>query len=187
VSVPWLVIRAAWLVLVLYWIAAWRLSARHAKRTERSQAAAGQWGNVAALVLTAGIIAFGPRSLLYLPSVVVQWIGAVLAILGCVLAVAARAQLGANWSPHATLKANQDLIQTGAYSVTRHPIYTGILTLLAASALALGELRVLIAFVILAYSFHQKAKAEEALMQDHFGVAYANYRLRVKRLVPLLW
>ena len=32
---PWLVIRAAWLIVILYWIAAWRWSALQGKRTDR--------------------------------------------------------------------------------------------------------------------------------------------------------
>ena len=131
--------------------------------------------------------ALGPRTRLYTAGAILQWTGAALAVAGCAFAIWARLRLGSNWSPHAVIKTDHDLLQTGPYAWSRHPIYTGLLTGLLGSAIAQGRLRGYLAFGVLAVSFHYKAKAEEVLLSERFGPQYTEYQRRVCRLVPLIW
>jgi protein-S-isoprenylcysteine O-methyltransferase Ste14 len=181
-----MVVWAAWLITVGVWIAMAAFG-KGGKPTERSQDSTTRAIHIAALVGALLLLAFGPRWALYTPSLSLKWVGAFIATLGCAMAISARLRLGSNWSPHASLKSGQELIQTGAYAITRHPIYTGLLTALAATAISLGEVRGFAAFAVLAISFHYKASAEEDFLRDQFGARYEAYSQRVKRLVPFVW
>jgi len=69
----------------------------------------------------------------------------------------------------------------------RHPIYTGLLFGLIGSALALGQWRGLLAVAIFLLAVLRKIRLEERWMRERFGVAYDDYRARVKALVPFLF
>ena len=61
--------------------------------------------------------------------------GAVLLVAATAFTVWARLTLGAMWSADVHVRADHRLRTTGPYAVTRHPIYTGMLWMLAATAL----------------------------------------------------
>jgi protein-S-isoprenylcysteine O-methyltransferase Ste14 len=83
------------------------------------------------------------------------------------------------------LRHGHELIVDGPYRRARHPIYTGILVAFAGTALAIGELRGLIAVVIAAVAYWRKVGLEEALLRREFGEAYDDYAHRVKALNPV--
>jgi protein-S-isoprenylcysteine O-methyltransferase Ste14 len=66
----------------------------------------------------------------------------------------------------------------------RHPIYSGQLLAIMGTAVLVGELRGLLALAIVAVSFWFKLQLEERWLGEQFGPAYADYRKRVKALVP---
>src|SRR5450432_2396030 len=70
------------------------------------------------------------------------------------LAVWARRHLGRNWSCAITQKMDHELVHTGPYRTIRHPIFTAMLGMFAASAAVSGTSHALIALaiVIIAYS-----------------------------------
>jgi protein-S-isoprenylcysteine O-methyltransferase Ste14 len=102
------------------------------------------------------------------------------------VAVWARLILGRNWSGVITLKEGHELIERGPYRVVRHPIYTGILAMLAGTAIALGYFGGFLGFLLVFVSFWLKLKREEDLMLEHFPAKYAAYQRRVKRIIPFL-
>src|SRR5438128_3667440 len=61
-------------------------------------------------------------------------------ILGLLFSVWARFALGSNWSGTVTIKTGHRLIRRGPYRWIRHPIYTGMLTALLATAIVQGLL-----------------------------------------------
>ena len=110
-----------------------------------------------------------------------------LAITGLVLMLWARVTLGSNWSGMVVFKENHELVTGGPYAIVRHPIYTGLLTMLLGNVLffgvAGGRVWLVIAFVV----FWLKSRDEERLMTRHFPDEYAAYRARVKALVPFVF
>jgi protein-S-isoprenylcysteine O-methyltransferase Ste14 len=182
-AVPSMLIWAAWLTVFAVWIS----KAGDSKRTEQSQALRARAMHSLAAVATAALLLAGPTVRLYRVTTWHRWTGAILTVAGCAFAVLARIQLGRNWSAHAVLKQGQQLIQSGVYAWTRHPIYTGLLAALAGTAFTTGRLRGALAFAVLALSFHFKANAEEELMAQRFPAEYPDYRRRVRRLIPLIW
>jgi protein-S-isoprenylcysteine O-methyltransferase Ste14 len=103
-----------------------------------------------------------------------------------ILALWARRTIGANWSGIVTLKRDHELVTGGPYRYVRHPIYSGILAMFLATALAVGRAGGFMGFVLCFASFWIKLRQEEALMMRHFPERYPAYRARVKALVPFV-
>jgi protein-S-isoprenylcysteine O-methyltransferase Ste14 len=59
----------------------------------------------------------------------------------------------------------------------------GLVIWIAVFAVRIGA----VAFAVLAFSFHHKPTTEVAFLERHFGDRYTDDRMRVRRLVPLLW
>jgi len=103
---------------------------------------------------------------------------------GVAIAFWARWHLGANWSGVVTLKEGHELIRTGPYRTIRHPIYTGILLAMLGSAIAVGEIRGLLAVAIAWLSFYTKARREESLLTQEFGERFAEHLRRTGMFLP---
>ncbi len=73
--------------------------------------------------------------------------------------------LGRNWSSRVTLKVGHELIQRGPYHVVRHPIYTGLLTMVLGSAILLGYIGAFVGMLVFFAGLWIKLRQEEALMR----------------------
>lgn len=101
-----------------------------------------------------------------------QFIGAILLIASTLFALWSRFVLGTMWSPAAAVKSDHQLRTDGPYRITRHPIYTGMLGMLAGTALVF-----LVALPVLLISlavFLSKISNEEQLMAEQFGEQYTD-------------
>jgi protein-S-isoprenylcysteine O-methyltransferase Ste14 len=103
---------------------------------------------------------------------------------GLIFSLTARIYLGENWSGTITIKKNHQLIQSGPYSITRNPIYTGFLMAFAGCAMSLGQLRGWLGIIFLLAAMLVKIKKEEEFMQQVFGNSFQSYKAKVKRLIP---
>ncbi|MCT7949592.1 isoprenylcysteine carboxylmethyltransferase family protein [Ancylothrix sp. C2] len=115
------------------------------------------------------------------------WIIAVsLAIAGGILIIKALLDLGNNLTPLPQPKETNQLVQTGIYSIVRHPLYSGIIFLGLAFTIYHQSLTHLLGSLILFIFFDIKAKREENLLsQKHSD--YPDYQKRVKKLLPGLY
>ena len=111
---------------------------------------------------------------------------AILCLCGLGFCLWARAVLGRNWSGTVTLKENHELIVRGPYRLVRHPIYTGLLAMLIASAMEQGHIAGMIGLIFVFVSFWIKLNAEEEVMRNQFPHQYAAYAARVKRIIPFI-
>ena len=180
-----LVIAICWAVFIVVWA----VTALFVKRTvERSLG----WARVVAFAAVIGVYAALRGSpvmqrQLWPRNEAVGLTADLLALLGLVIALWARAALGRNWSGTIAFKEDHELIQRGPYAWVRHPIYSGLLLMVLGTAIDSTRLA---SFAFLATGFVVvviKARAEEQLMLRHFPDAYARYRRRVKALVPWVW
>jgi protein-S-isoprenylcysteine O-methyltransferase Ste14 len=114
----------------------------------------------------------------------VEWIAVALTAAGVGVAIWARWHLGANWSGVVTLKEGHELIRTGPYRSIRHPIYTGILLAILGTALAIGEVRGLVALAIAWGSFYFKARREESFLAQEFGPRFAEHQQHTGMFLP---
>ncbi|MGB8341187.1 MAG: isoprenylcysteine carboxylmethyltransferase family protein, partial [Chthoniobacterales bacterium] len=110
----------------------------------------------------------------------------ILCICGVGFCFWARAVLGRNWSGTVTLKENHELIVRGPYRLVRHPIYTGLLAMVVATAIQLGHLGGIIGLALIFVSFWIKSSHEEEVMRKQFPDQYPAYRERVKRIIPFI-
>ncbi len=177
-----------WIAWGLYWI----VSARGVKTPMRSESTMSRWAHYGPLILAGWLLSDGGRIWWPLRTPFMSrsdtsfWIAAAVTATGLLFSIWARQHLGRNWSGRVTIKADHELITTGPYRVTRHPIYTGLLIAFAGSALAVAEMRGVIAFVIAFAALWRKLKLEERYMREQFGQAYIDYQRQVAAIVPIL-
>jgi protein-S-isoprenylcysteine O-methyltransferase Ste14 len=97
----------------------------------------------------------------------------------------ARLHLGTLWSGNVTRKADHRIIDTGPYGLVRHPIYTGLMAALYATALDDGTVFALIGALVLTVAFYIKARLEERFLSEELGMeSYGQYKRRVPMLLP---
>jgi len=182
------IISVCWLVFVVIWGIAAVSTKRTVYRETRSQRLR-YW---VLLVIAYFLLLYGgrlpfPLNLRIVPHVApTAWAAAVLCFIGLAFALWARVALGRNWSGVVTLKEGHELVEHGPYRFVRHPIYTGILTMFFATALALGRLAGFAATLLMFASFWIKLRDEETLMLQQFPDRYAAYRQRAKRIIPFV-
>jgi protein-S-isoprenylcysteine O-methyltransferase Ste14 len=115
------------------------------------------------------------------------WACVAVAAVGIAFSWCARIYLGKLWSAAIGRKVDHHLVDSGPYSIVRHPIYTGLLLALAATAAAEATLLALGGFLLLTLGLWMKASAEERwLSQELDADSYARYRARVPMLIPFL-
>jgi protein-S-isoprenylcysteine O-methyltransferase Ste14 len=124
---------------------------------------------------------------LYPQTEIVAWVGVALVALGLSYAVWARLHLGRMWSAVVTVKAEHRIVRTGPYTITRHPIYTGLLLALVGTVLVRDTLGGLIGCAFMATGFVLKLRQEERMLIEHFGEDYRVYRKEVPALIPQPW
>lgn len=114
------------------------------------------------------------------------WVGVGITAAGVAFAIWARWHLGTNWSGVVTLKEGHELIRSGPYRAVRHPIYAGILLALLGTAVAIGEVRGLVAAAAALASFYIKARREESFLTEEFGRAFAEHQRHTGMFFPKL-
>ncbi len=178
----------AWLL----WLAYWGISALHCKSAVRVESAGSRFGKYALPLIVAVLLLQNFRALngtflndRFVPAELwIVWLGFFLTIAGLAFTCWARVILGRNWSGVVQLKEDHELIVRGAYSIVRHPIYTGLLLAFLGTALAIGAWRGLIATRHSRRFFLAQAAAGRTMACELFGEQYADYMRRVKALVP---
>lgn len=76
------------------------------------------------------------------------------------------------------------LVDSGIYRFSRNPMYLGLLLLLAAGAVYLGNLAAFAVLPLFVLSMNRlQIRPEERFMQEKFGEAYRDYTARVRRWI----
>jgi protein-S-isoprenylcysteine O-methyltransferase Ste14 len=128
---------------------------------------------------------FQPPLLLWPVSDRLAWSMVGVCVLGFGFAWWARIALGANWSSTVTRKEDHQIVEAGPYRLVRHPIYTGMLVAVYATAIEIGTVQALVGVALITFGFWLKARLEERFLSDELGLeAYAAYRRRTPMLMP---
>lgn len=99
----------------------------------------------------------------------------------------ARIHLGRFWSNAITHKEGHHVIDTGPYGLVRHPIYTGLITGMLATGIAVGTVTAMLGAILISLGMWQKARMEERFLTEELGAdAYGSYCRRVPMIIPLL-
>jgi protein-S-isoprenylcysteine O-methyltransferase Ste14 len=175
-----------WCAFGIYWVAnAWGNSA--AESTEPNRFRVSRLGILAAtfVLLLVPWLGFKFLNLRFIPeNLVARSAGVALMFAGMALAISARRHLGRNWSDKVELKVDHCLIRSGPYAYLRHPIYSGVLLGVAGTALAVGMVRGIAAFLLLLSSYAIKARKEERALAAKFGDAFREHRREAGFLFP---
>jgi protein-S-isoprenylcysteine O-methyltransferase Ste14 len=183
---------AVFAVIWIGWIVSWMAAAFWSNRTEKL---AVTWDTLLYRVcIVAGFILMTPwtsRPVLAVPLWHVGYAGAyalaALTLAGILFAWWARIHIGRLWSGSITRKEGHHVVDTGPYALVRHPIYTGLIFALLATAAAQATANALAGAALLSFGFWLKARAEEHFLTAELGAdAYGAYRRRVPMLVPSL-
>jgi protein-S-isoprenylcysteine O-methyltransferase Ste14 len=109
----------------------------------------------------------------------------VVIFLGLLLTWLARIHLGRLWSSAITRKERHRVVDTGPYAFMRHPIYTGIITAVVATAITEATFTALVGAAFICSGLCLKARAEERFLMVELD--YESYCRRVPMLIPFLW
>jgi protein-S-isoprenylcysteine O-methyltransferase Ste14 len=112
-------------------------------------------------------------------------VGELLLIISTIFTLWSRVILGIMWSGNAVIKEGHQLRINGPYRVTRHPIYTGILSMILGSILMNGfGLVIFLYFIIIVVLLKYKIRSEEKILTEEFGEEYQNYKSNTPQLLP---
>jgi protein-S-isoprenylcysteine O-methyltransferase Ste14 len=182
------IISACWGVFFLVWV----LAAIFTKRTVYHESGARRLRYMIPIALGVFLVFRGhrlPRPFNFdiIPQTdAILVAAAILCLCGLGCCLWARAVLGRNWSGTVTLKEDHELIVRGPYRLVRHPIYTGLLAMLIATAIEQGHIAGMIGLILAFASFWIKSSNEEEVMLAQFTDQYHAYQLRTKRIVPFV-
>jgi protein-S-isoprenylcysteine O-methyltransferase Ste14 len=179
-------------VIWIAWFVSWIAASFWSGRTEKRAATWDTWAYRAAIFCGIILIApwtarvLGERSIWHVGNSGAYALVGVM-LLGLLLTWLARIHLGRLWSSAITRKEEHRIVDTGPYAFVRHPIYTGIIIALLATATTEATLAALLGAVLIAFGLYLKARAEERfLMAELDPHDYGSYRRCVPMLVPFL-
>jgi len=176
----------AWIVWVVCWIA----MAFFSKSTKRRESPAQRLEHVIPAGLGFALIFRGGFGGDFLSRRIIPehsslpLLCVIFTILGLLFSVWARFALGSNWSGTVTIKTGHRLIRRGPYRWIRHPIYTGMLTALLATAIVQGLLSGLVGFAFVFLALYRKARREEKFLAQEFGEAFTEHRQYTGMFLP---
>ena len=187
---PEIALRGVWFVWWITWLAAAAWSDRAVKRPPRRS-------QIVYRVLAAGgaILLFGlfrhdvrVEGILWQTADALSWVMVVIAFVGLLFTWWARIHLGRLWSSSVGRKADHRVVDTGPYSIVRHPIYSGITLASIATAVLRGTLTAWLGVVVMTLGWYVKARMEEEFLREELGAdAYGAYASRVPMLMPFPW
>ena len=182
----------AFQVIWIGWVVSWVAASLWSGRTEKRAATREMW--IYRIVIFAGAILIAPWTAQVLgerPAWQVGSYGAYafvgVMLTGLALTWWARIHLGRLWSSAITRKEEHRLVETGPYDYVRHPIYTGLIIALLATAASEATPVAALGAVLIALGLWLKARTEERFLLTELGPdAYESYRRRVPMLVPFV-
>ena len=151
----------------------------------------GEWYVVAQVALFM-LVAIGPRAWggwpdwVFPDHVVVRAIGVALLLGGACLLIAGGATLGSKLTPLPQPQPGGRLLQSGAFCIVRHPMYSGgVLAAFGWAIIRQGWLTLVYAALVFVL-VDVKSRREEAWLVAEYP-EYATYRSRVRRFIPFVY
>jgi protein-S-isoprenylcysteine O-methyltransferase Ste14 len=96
--------------------------------------------------------------------------------------------LGKYFTATVKTQEKQRIITSGAYSVVRHPSYSGaFIAAIGSSVFMHTVVAVIITFVVLSTAYYFRIRAEEETLINEFGDEYRVYRTMTKKLIPYIY
>lgn len=116
-----------------------------------------------------------------------RYVGLVLHIAGSAIRMAGMRTLGKQFSAYVTLQENHQLVQTGIYSIVRHPMYLGGFLAFTGLALVFRSWLTIPLTLLVGLFVAVRIRQEEKLLAESFSAEFDAYRRRTWRLLPYLY
>ena len=185
---------------VLRWIvvgtaALWVMLELRQSITHRPEGVKAGWGGEVLFRLIVGAGALGAGALSHVapsatirPTAIAVWIGLVLLWGGISLRLWSFRTLGRYFTFTVQTSGDQPVISEGPYRVIRHPSYAGLLLVIVAVGLFIGNWwALLVLTVAVAGGLVFRIRVEERALLRDLGAGYRSYAATHKRLVPFVW
>jgi len=114
------------------------------------------------------------------------WLGVLLCAVAGLVRILALRELGNHFSAYVTLQPSHQLIQTGVYSVIRHPLYLSLLLAGPGVALIFASHLVWPIAAAAAVFTADRIRLEEILLAQAFPSAFPAYRDSTSALLPFI-
>lgn len=117
------------------------------------------------------------------------WILAAIVLALASLAVAgwALAHLGRQFRVNAVVAADHELVDTGPYTLVRHPLFASMLGLLVSNAIVVSSWWAgFAALAVYIAGTEIRVRDEERLLAQRFPEEHAQYRTRVRAYIPFV-
>ena len=182
-----IIILLAWVVFLLYW----GISAIITKPTKGNR----NWAAVILMVIAAvGLYLLLrhvsiPKNInnpLWQRKLPLSIVAVALVLMGLFILIWARSSLGTNWNANFETKEWQVLVQKGPYAKVRHPMYSGLVTMVLGSAIAYGRMLGVVILAVFIAGFCIKALQEESILIKRYGSAYEEYKSKTKAFIPYI-
>jgi protein-S-isoprenylcysteine O-methyltransferase Ste14 len=162
--------------------------------TRRAEAVKADWGSevlfrliVASGALVAGVLS-GVAAATIRPAAAAEWIGLVLLWFGISLRLWSFHTLGRYFTFTVQTSSDQPVIASGPYKLIRHPGYAGLLLVVMAVGLLIGNWLSLVCLTVaVAGGLVFRIRVEERALMQNLGDRYRDYATTHKRLVPFIW
>jgi protein-S-isoprenylcysteine O-methyltransferase Ste14 len=163
--------------------------------THRPEGVKANWGSEVLFRLIVGFGALGASVLpgvapfaMIRPAAVAGSIGLVLFWVGISLRLWSFHTLGRYFTFIVQTSSDQPVITDGPYRLIRHPSYAGLLLVVMAVGLFIGNWLSLVSLTIaIAVGLVFRIRVEEQALLHNLGDSYRDYAATRKRLVPFIW
>ena len=184
-----------WVVLIWAYLPEWRI-VRAARRAERGKERALRDPSYRPLLMGQQFMLTVAVLLAFLaPSLAMRGHRELIFFAGLVVVVAASLlrrhcfrMLGTDFRGNVTVRADQPVIERGAYRYLRHPSYVAAILLNLGFGLGFTNWGTLAVLVLgIPPLFVYRIRVEERALVERIGAPYASYIERTKRLIPGIW
>jgi protein-S-isoprenylcysteine O-methyltransferase Ste14 len=133
------------------------------------------------------VYSFRPSVYLYLMPIEwleyswLRWTGVLLLLLSLVWTVVAQAQMGESWRIGIDQTHRTNLVQSGIFSLSRNPIFLGMIVTLFGFFLVIPNALTLLTLALGVVMIQIQVRLEEEFLARSHGDEYTDYRRRVRR------
>lgn len=128
--------------------------------------------------------AFGlpiPSAQKFFHSQIVSWAGISLCAAGLILLLWSIISFGRSFRVGIDTTKPDELVTTGAFAMSRNPIYVGFAVILIGQFLIFPNWILLAYLIVAVWLFNRQVLREEAYLRTHYGSSYEAYSRKVQR------
>ncbi len=174
-----------WLLFVVTWIGGWIYNAIRAPKVVRRHLSPMLLVDAAIVWIATAIVPQRFWDALTVDSQPLRECGIVVLVAGTCFAIWARVTLGRMWTGIPSIRFGHTLCTGGPFAIVRHPIYIGVIAMLAGTAMIYGFGTWTAPAVVALLGLSLKVRVEERLLRETFGERYDAYCSSVP-VVPLV-